>query len=421
MSVTILKSLKAQSQNWLSPAESRIQGFRELFRAQARESLLKLAESLLEQEACEKAGPRYQRLKPSADRIRRAGSDPGTVRIGHQRVLIRKQRLKQGQREVPLESYQALRRGDLLTARVLDCMVRGVSTRNYDELLEEIAGGLGLSKSSVSRAFVSASREALEQLQTRDLSREIWGAIHIDAIHFAGRSLVVALGINSQGCKKVLGMKEGSTEGAQVCIDLLQRLIERGLRTDLPFFFVLDGGKGLRKAVREVFGDRFPVQRCLVHKARNLEDYLPKRAHPEARRRWARLRRCERLSDARLELAEIRHWLGLISTEAVSSLDEAGEELLTVFAYGAGHLLRRSLMTTNLIESTFSQVRRITARVKNWSHPQSKAKDQVRRWAAIALLNAETKANYVKGYHQLPEVLSRLHQQAPLNSDQKTG
>src|SRR4051812_49266955 len=249
MSVSIWKRFKAQSQNWISTTESRIQGFQELFQEQARESLLKLAESLLEQEACQKAGPRYEHLK-SPTRIHRAGSDPGTVRIGHQRVLIRKQRLKQGRREIPLESYQALRRGDLLTARVLDCMVRGLSTRNYDELLEEIAGGLGLSKSSVSRAFVSASREALEQLQSRDLGREIWGAIHIDAIHFAGRSLVVALGINGQGCKKVLGMKEGSTEGAQVCIDLLQSLIDRGLRTDLPFFFVLDGGKGLRKAVR---------------------------------------------------------------------------------------------------------------------------------------------------------------------------
>jgi transposase-like protein len=422
MSVSIWKRFKAQSQNWISTTEARIQGFQEQFQEQARESLLKLAESLLEQEACEKAGPRYQRLKPAAAaaRIHRAGSDPGTVRIGHQRVLIRKQRLKQGAREVPLESYQALRRGDLLTARVLDCMVRGLSTRNYDELLEEIAGGLGLSKSSVSRAFVNASRVALEQLHTRDLSREIWGAIHIDAIHFAGRSLVVALGINGQGKKMVLGMKEGSTEGAQVCIDLLQSLIDRKLRTDLPFFFVLDGGKGLRKAVRDVFGDRFPVQRCLIHKARNLEDYLPKRVHVEARRRWVRLRRCERMSDAKLELAEIRHWLGTISTEAVSSLDEAGEELLTVFAYDAGHVLRRSLVTTNLIESTFSQVRRITSRVKTWSHPKSKAKDQVRRWAAVALLSAESKANYIKGYAQLPEVLSRLHQQQ-LNSVRKVG
>ena len=335
-------------------------------------------------------------------------------------MLIRKQRLKQGDREIPLESYQALRRGDLLTARVLDCMVRGLSTRNYDELLEEIAGGLGLSKSSVSRAFVAASREALEQLHSRDLSREIWAAIHIDAIHFADRSLIVALGINGLGCKKVLGMKEGSTEAAQVCIDLLQSLIDRGLRTDLPFFFVLDGGKGLRKAVRDVFGDRFPVQRCLIHKARNLEDYLPKRAHMEARRRWARLRRCERLSDARLELADIRHWLGTISTEAVASLDEAGDELLTVFAYGANHMLKRSLVTTNLIESTFSQVRRLTARVKNWTHPKSKSKDQIRRWAAVALLSAESKANYIKGYGQLPEVLSRIRQQQ-LNSTAQAG
>ncbi|MGZ3707277.1 MAG: IS256 family transposase [Bdellovibrionota bacterium] len=393
-----------------------MQGFREQFLSQARDSLLKLAESLLEQEACEKAGPRYQRQGISRQiRMTRAGSDPGTVRIGHQRVLIRKQRLKQGKQEVPLESYQALRRGDLLTARVLDCMIRGLSTRNYDELLDEISGGLGLKKSSVSRAFVAASREALEQLQTRDLSREIWGAIHIDAIHFAGRSLIVALGINGQGRKMVLGLNEGSTEGAQVCIDLLQSLIDRGLRTDLPFFFVLDGGKGLRKAVRDVFGECFPVQRCLIHKARNLEEYLPKRVHPEARRRWARLRRCERYSDAKKELIEIRHWLGTISTEAVASLDEAGEELLTVFAYGAGHVLRRSLVTTNLIESHFSQVRIKTARVRNWTNPHSKSKDQIRRWCAVALLSAERRANYVKGNAELPTLLIRLHEGGLIN------
>lgn len=418
MSVSIWKNAKAQSLASVSVLESRIQDFRQQFLTQARDSLLKLAENLLEQEACEKAGPRYQR-RPKAKkhgttepRVTRAGSDPGTVRIGHQRVLIRKQRLKQGDREIPLESYQALRRADLLTARVLSCMVKGLSTRSYDDLLDEISGGLGLSKSTVSRAFITASREALEQIQSRDLSREIWGAIHVDAIYFGGKSLIVALGITGQGRKMVLGFQEGNTESSQVCVDLLQSLIARGLRVDLPFFFVLDGGKGLRKAVRDVFGEHFPVQRCLVHKARNIEEYLPKRAHAEARHRWIRLRRCERHSDAKQEFAQLRHWLGTISTEAVNSLDEAGEELLTVFAYGPSFKLKRSLLTTNMIESLFAQVRHRTARVKNWSHPKSKSRDQIKRWGAVALLSVEQSLNYIKGNTDLPGVLAKLHQQS---------
>jgi putative transposase len=419
MSLRIFNGLRTQSiTGLLSAAEERAEAFRNSFLEQARESLLKLAEALMEQEACEKAGSRYQRHPGKEPRISRAGSDPGTIRVGGQRVLVRKQRLKQGDREVPLESYQALRRSDLLTTRVLDCMIRGLSTRNYDELLDEIAGGLGLSKSSVSRAFIDASRLALEQIRNRDLSREIWGAIHVDGIQFRTRSLVVALGINGQGRKMVLGLIEGNTESAQVCSDLFHSLIDRGLRTDLPFLFVLDGGKGLRKAVRDVFGSRFPVQRCLIHKARNLEEYIPKRLHSEARRRWARLRRCERYGDAKQELIAIRHWLGTVSTEAVSSLDEAGDELLTVFAYGASHVLKRSLITTNLIESLFAQVRRLTARVRNWSHPQSKHKDQIQRWAAVALLRAEKNSNYIKGCAELPEFLTKLHKQS-LNSTAK--
>ena len=408
MSVSIWKSVKIQSIRLFGEFESRVQDFRTQFSTHARESLLKLAESLMEQEAIEVAGPRYGRASAGACRITRAGSDPSTVRIGHQRVLVRKQRLKQGETEVPLASFKALRQADLLTTRVVDCMIRGLSTRNYGDLLDEIAGGLGLSKSTVSRAFVEGSCQALEQLQSRDLSQERLSAVQVDAIYFANKGIVVALGITAAGKKIVLGLQEGNTESAQVCADLFQSLLARGLRMDQPFLFVLDGGKGLRKAVRDVFGERFPVQRCLVHKARNLEEYVPQRLHPELRRRWARIRRCDRYSGAKAELELLRHWLGLHSTEAVNSLEEAGEELLTCFRFGANRVLRRSFMTTNMIESLFAQVRRITARIKNWTHPKSPRKDQIKRWTAIALLSAEKTSNYIKGYADLEAFMTSL-------------
>jgi putative transposase len=152
------------------------------------------------------------------------------------------------------------------------------------------------------------------------------------------------------------------------------------------------------------------VQRCLVHKVRNLEEYVPQRLHSELRRRWARIRRCERHSDASAEIQQLRHWLSTVSSEAVSSLDEAGDELLTAFHYGPNRVLRRSLMTTNMIESLFAQVRHITARVKVWSHPKSPTRDQRKRWIAVALLSAEQRANYVKGYGDLPGFMMALRE-----------
>jgi transposase-like protein len=290
-------------------------------------------------------------------------------------------------------------------------MIHGLSTRDYDELLDEISGGLGLSKSTVSRAFIEGSRQALEHLQTRDLSQECWAAVMVDAIYFGKKSLVVAIGINMIGRKWILGMQEGNSESAQICIDLFQSLIARGLKIDQPFLFVLDGGKGLRKAVRDVFGERFPVQRCLVHKLRNLEEYVPKRLHVELRRRWARIRRSERYSDAKGELQNLRSWLALHSSEATASLDEAGEELLTCFRFGASRVLRRSFMTTNIIESFFGRVRGITVRIKNWSHPKSPKPDQIKRWSAIALLNVERKSCVIAGHAELAQFMYSLREQ----------
>lgn len=410
MSVRIWNRLKVQSRHFSEHLTVQAQEFRTQFLRQARQSLLKLAESLMEQEAEKLAGPRYGRSSRRSERIQRAGSDPGTVRVGHQRVRVRKQRLKQGSREIPLESYRALRQSDLLTARVLQCMIQGLSTRNYNDLLDEIAGGLGLSKSAVSRAFVEGSRQALEQLQSRDLGTERFAAIQIDALYFAKKSLIVALGIATGGQKRILGLIEGNTESATVCTDLLQSLLARGLRSDQPILFVLDGGKGLHKAVREVFGERCPIQRCLVHKARNLEAYVPERLHPELRRRWARIRRCERYSDAQTELRQLHHWLGGHSVEAQNSLNEAGEELLTCFRFGANRVLRRSLMTTNMIESMFARVRSITARIRNWTHPKSPRKDQIKRWTAIALLSAEGSGNYVRGHADLGSFVQSMEE-----------
>lgn len=408
MSVSIWKSII--SQRLLSSNLNSVEEFRAKFLSAARESLRLLAEGLMNEEVEALSGKAFSR-KCGQTGVSRSGSDPATVRIAGQRVRVRKQRLKQNGKEVSLKSYAALKQGDMLTDRVMNCMIAGISTRNYNELLEEVAGGLGLSKSTVSKVFVDGSRKALEHLETRSLQGKLWCALQVDAIHFAERSVIVVLGIESTGRKVILGLREGTTESSQVCIDLLQDLISRGLRTDAPFILVLDGGKGLSKAVREVFGKDFPVQRCMIHKSRNIQEYLPKFQHAEFRRRWAKIRRADRYSDARAEYFSLRKWLEATNTDALKSFDEAGEELLTVAKIGAGHVLRRSLISTNLIESLFARVRTICSRVKSWQPKKGQGPhDQIKRWCAVALLAAERNSSQIHGNAEVVAFIQRLRE-----------
>jgi putative transposase len=362
-----------------------------------------LVYSIMLQEVQELAGTRYQRFR-SAACARRAGSDPGSVKLAGQRLRVRKPRLKRGKQEVPLQSYQALQDFDLLQPQVMAHLLHGVSTRNYEPLLEKVSGGLGLKKSTVSQAFVRGSRKALEELRGRDLSKKRLCAVLMDAIVFSGRRVIVALGVTQMGERLVLGLREGDTENAEVCKDLLQTLLERGLDVSEPLLFVLDGGKGMRRAVRSVLGEQHPVQRCTVHKARNIVSYLPERYHVEFRSRWFKLHRLERYSEAKQEYERLRHWLSRIATEAVTSLDEAELETLTVIRLGSGPVLRRSLHSTNMIEGMFDKVRTHTRRVKNWK----RGPDQILRWSAATLLHTEARWQRIHGYFEIDAFMARI-------------
>jgi putative transposase len=382
---------------------------RNLLEQQLKDSALSLVYALMLQEVQELAGPRYNRIVGAA---RRAGSDPGSIKLLGQRFKVKKPRLKRDGAEIPLQSYQSLQDFDLLQPAVMAHLLRGVSTRNYDPLLEKLSGGLGLKKSTVSQAFVRGSRQALEELRGRDLSKKRLCAVLMDALVFSGRRVIVALGITQLGERLVLGLREGDTENTEVCKDLLQTLIDRGLDVSEPLLFVLDGGKGMRRAIRAVLGDRHPVQRCTVHKARNILGYLPERYHREFRTRWFKLHRLERYSDAKQEYERLRHWLSRIATEAVTSLDEADLETLTVIQLGTGSVLRRSLHTTNMIEGMFDKVRMHTRRVKNWK----RGPDQILRWSAATLLHTEARWPRIHGYFEIEAFLSRMRcSQNPLH------
>ena len=315
-----------------------------------------------------------------------------------QRLRVRKPRVKEiGGSDIKLSSYSALQNYDLICDRILSHAMRGVSSRNYSELLDDIVGGTGLSKSTVSKAFNKSSRKSLDSLNGRDLSKNKFSAIMIDGVIFGSMTVVVSLGITVEGKKLVLGLREGSTENWEVCKDLLESLIERGLSEDKPYLFVIDGSKSLRKAIDRVFGERASIQRCIHHKERNVLSYLPQNRHLEFRRRWKMLHNFNDYSSSEREYNNLLSWLNKINHSALSSLKEAGMETLTTIKLKVPSLLRRTLSSTNPIESAFSIVRDKVSRVKNWKS----SPDQVMRWSAVSLIEAEKKFKAINGYKDL--------------------
>lgn len=393
---------RSNDQSSIHLIQSKTEEIREMIHQQMRGAALALIQGLFMQEVEELCGRPFTRKE--AQGHHRGGSDPGSVFLQGQRLEVKKPRVKKGGQEVKLQSYGSLQDFDLLQEKILNHMMSGVSTRSYDGLLDEVSGGLGLKKSSVSKAFVKGSKQALNDINGRDLSEYFWVTIMIDGIEFAGSCVVAALGITTTGEKLILGLKKGDTENWEVCKDLLQELVERGLKTEDSFLFVLDGSKALKKAVVRVFGDRFPIQRCVRHKERNCLKYLPKQYHAEFRRRWKLLHGLTRYDDALLEYDRLVHWLESRNHEALASLQEAEMETLTVIRLKAGALLRKTLASTNPIESAFGIVRIKSGRVKNWKS----GPDQIVRWAATTLLEAEKKFRLIKGYKEISSFLVEL-------------
>jgi putative transposase len=374
---------------------------REMVQGQMRGAALGLVQGLFLEEVERLCGPRFSRKED--ENCHRGGSDPGSIILEGQRVSVKKPRIKKDGEEVELKSYSALQDYDLLCEKVMKHMISGVSTRDYNGLLSEIKNGLGLKKSSVSKAFVMSSREALDEINSRKLFEYEFAVIMIDAIGFAERAVTVALGITTTGQKLILGLKEGDTENSEVCKDLLQSLIERGLNQNQKILFVLDGSKALKKAVRQVFGEN-PIQRCMIHKSRNILSYLPKQHHADFCRRWKLIHACSDYALAKREYDQLVDWLSKINHAALASLEEADEETLTVLKLKLPGLLRKSVLTTNPIESTFSVVNRKTGRVKNWKT----SPDQISRWAAVSLLDAEKRFRIIRGHKQLPLLINEL-------------
>jgi len=383
-----------------------IESLPETIKALAQEAGLLLMSAAMDAE-CEKIAG----TKDSKNPLRAAnwwGSDLSPAYYDNQKVLIERPRLRgTDNKEIPLATFRAFRNPRGIRNSIIKNMVLGISSRNYEETVEGFVKGYGIKKSSVSRHFVKATAEQMREFLERDLVGLDLVAIFIDGIQFKGHLIVVALGLEKGGKKHVLGLWQGATENATVCASLLDDIARRGLNIEKDYLFVLDGSKALRSAVAKMFGADVTVQRCQQHKRRNVLDHLPKE-HQHAID--ARISAAYNMADydaAKKSLELTVKYLEKLNPSAAASLKEGMEETLTVKKLGVTGLLRKTLRTTNPIESCFSVTRTITGRVKRW-----RGNDMVQRWAIAALLRAEKKFKRVKGYKEIPKLIAALQQKS---------
>lgn len=379
-------------------------------RAEFRELMvtggMAVAAALFEEDLKLLCGKRYGRKDEEGVLGQRWGEQKGQVVMGGRKVSLNRPRARRDGEEISLPTYASLQREDPLEERALEQLLIGVSTRNYRRSLEPVFGDLtesAVDKSSVSRRFVVKTEEQLKAALARPLTGIEWAALYIDGIHFAEHVVVVVLGLDASGKKHLLGLREGSTENGTLCKEMLSDLVERGMPVDRSLLIVIDGGKGLRKAVREVFAQYEVVQRCQVHKTRNVLEQLPDAKKPAVR---AVLREAYNAESYEVGLKLLENLvLGLQKEHpsAAASLREGLEETLTVKRLGLTGALEKSLRTTNPIENLNSGIRRISKRVKRWRDG-----GMVLRWAAASALEAEKHFHRLKGHKAMPSLLAAL-------------
>ncbi len=368
---------------------------------------------MLDQEVVALAGERYVR-KADSTNGRRHGSNPGTVRLGGQRVPIRVPRIRSlSGSEIPLRSYEALSGENEVNDLLLKRVLYGISCRNYEAAAESIPGAIGLSSSTVSRGFIEASAVQLRELQERDLSGEDVVTLFLDGKTFADATMVIALGITMTGEKLFLGFVETDTENEKVLRPFLRTLMERGLDASQGLLVILDGGKGLRSAVKKVFRGRALVQRCQWHKRENVVSYLSRSEQTQWRQRLQRAYTRPEYPEALAALEKLHTELEERNQSAAGSLTEGLEETLTLHRLGVYGVLGRSLKTTNCLESVNALVEERCAKVDHW-----KNSSQRHRWLGTALVDIEPRLRKVVGYRHLPKLREALKRE--LEIDTKT-
>jgi transposase-like protein len=365
---------------------------------------LEAVNELLQQEVVSLVGARYSRSGGEGD-YARWGRQRGSVYLGDQKVAVTVPRVRdlgRGQ-EVTLASYQALGRPRRAEEAALRKVLKGLSCRDYEACVEPAAETFGLAASSLSRRFKRASAKKLAELTERDLSAYDLVALFLDGKTFGDDQMVIGLGVTLEGHKVVLGFVQTATENERACSAFLRGLVDRGLKIEAGLLCVIDGAKGLRKAVDRVFGDQAAVQRCQWHKRENVVSYLPTSKQATFRQKLQRAYDQPTYAKAKSALSRIRSELSLLNASAVASLDEGLAETLTLHRLGLFPELGRSFKTTNCIENLNSLVAQRTDKVDCWKNA-----DQKHRWLATALLDIEPRLRKVSGFKQLARLRTAL-------------
>jgi transposase-like protein len=358
-----------------------------------------VAESIMLIEREEIAGPDYH---PTSSCIQKWAHEDGSVYIGDQKIKVKRPRVRDVvSGEIALKSYQTMRQSGQFSNEVLEKILRGVSAQKYEETVAESAKAFGVSPSSISKKVVEVTAQRLREFQERSLASFNPFAIFLDTIHRGQEAFLVALGIDPQGEKMALGFWQGSSENHDICKELFADLESRGLELSKKVLFVTDGGTGIIKALRDRFGKKLLHQRCAIHKSRNLQRHLAKKYRKEAHRRLMAALEQNSYTDARQMLLELEKWLRSKNESAADSLLEAFQELLTLHRLKMPKLLRKTLITTNPIESMFSLVRHAEKNIK-----RSRGSKMLQRWLGSVLLYCEQQFYKIRGADEISQVIA---------------
>ncbi len=375
----------------------------EIFRDHLRGCVREMICEVMAAEVTELCGPKHS---PIGDGVFRSGSSRGRVIFEGQREDVVRPRVRERQAngsttEVSLASYESARNPERLQASILAALMAGVSTREIKNVQPDPQG---MSKSNVSRHWQQAGHKFVDQLRDRDLSQFDWAVLMLDGIRLSKDQLaIVAIGITTGGYKHVLDFDLGGTENAEVCRALLRRLVARGFHCDRRLLAVLDGSDALRCVVKEFFPDSV-IQRCLVHKERNIRAKLSKRHWGELARLFKRLRSVQGHEAAEEVVGELKSFLKPLNAEALNSLEEAGDDLIALHRLDVPSTLHRNLLSTNAIENSFRNTRRKLGRVTRFRAET----DQATRWLAFALTEVEKGFQRISGHKDLPQLVAAL-------------
>jgi len=378
----------------------------EIFRDHLRGCVREMICEVMAAEVTALCGPKHS---PAGGDVFRSGSSSGRVIFEGQREDVVRPRVRQRQTngsttEVPLASYESARHPERLQASILAALKAGVSTREIKNVQPDPQG---TSKSNVSRYWQQVGHKFVEQLRGRDLSEFDWAVLMLDGIRLSKDQLaIVAIGITTAGDKHVLDFDLGSTENAEVCRELMRRLMKRGFHCDRRLFAVLDGSEALRSVVKEFFADSV-IQRCLVHKERNIRAKLSKRHWGELARLFKRLRSVQGKEAAKEVVGELEVFLKPLNAEALRSLREAGDDLIALQSLNVPNTLHRNLLSTNAIENSFRNTRRKLGRVTRFRAET----DQATRWLAFALTEVEQGFRRISGHRDMPQLVAALTRQ----------